>query len=32
MPPILSHQPDAGARTLPMQQERIMTLTSLRGA
>ena len=32
MPPILTRQPDTGACTLPMQQERVIALTSLRGA
>jgi hypothetical protein len=32
MPPILTRQADTGACTLPMQQERVIALTNLRGA
>lgn len=32
MPPILTLQPDTGVCTLPMQQERVIALASLRGA
>lgn len=32
MPPIFTRQADTGACTLPMQQECVIALTSLRGA